>query len=150
MKLFSIYQNKMTNSLTILNNQTVPLQSLPVLKYEDFLELNTKLVLKKECHCVNYYGFLLGNKIKLICCIANDAEHSIYISSAEIEGGNLELKPSFSACHLSFHIFERELHENFGIIYSDHPWLKPMRYAFNRRNPGDRIKNYPFYQIHSE
>jgi len=140
----------MINYSTIVNNQTIPLQSIPVLKYEDFLELNTKWVQRKEFHCVNYYGYLSGNKIKLICCIADDREHNIYISSAEIEKNSLQPNPSFTARHLSFHIFERELHENFGIIYTDHPWLKPMRYAFNRNNQEHQVKNYPFYQIHSE
>ena len=97
------------NYLTILNNQTVPLQNIPVLNYAEFAELNTKMVQKKEYHCVNYYGVLLGKRIKLICCIANDAEHSIHISSSEIEGNSLIPIPSFSANHLSFHIFEREL-----------------------------------------
>ncbi len=139
----------MTNYFTILNNQTIPLQAIPVLKYDEFLELNTKLVQTKEFHCVNYYGFLVDSRIKLICCIANDKEQNIYISSAEIET-NLRSVPSFTARHLSFHIFERELHENFGIDYRDHPWLKPVRYSFNRRKPQEKIENYPFYQIHSE
>ncbi len=139
----------MIKYLTILNNQTIPIQTIPVLNYNEFLELNTKLVEKKEFHCVNYYGFLVNGKIKLICCIANDKEQNIYISSAEIET-NLRSVTSFTARHLSFHIFERELHENFGIDYRDHPWLKPLRYAFNRMKPQGKIENYPFYQIHSE
>lgn len=138
------------NYSVILNNQTIPLQSIPVLKYEDFLELNTKLLQRKELHCVNYYGYLSGSKIKLICCMANDIEHTIYVSSAEIDKDNLQPKSSFTAHHLSFHIFERELHENFGIKYADHPWLKPVRYSYNRSNHENKIENYPFYQIHSE
>ncbi len=39
---------------------------------------------------------------------------------------------SFSAKNLSFEKFEREIHENFGIAYTDHPWLKPVRYSENR------------------
>ena len=140
----------MTNYITILNNQIIPIQDIPVLKYEDFLELNTKLVRNKDCHCVNYYGYLLGSRIKLICCIANDEKHSINISSSEITSNSNDQKPSFSASHLSFHMFERELHENFGINYTDHPWLKPVRYPFNRSDKEARIENYPFYQIHSE
>jgi Ni,Fe-hydrogenase III large subunit len=138
----------MKNYSVIINNQTVPLQSIPVLSYEDFLELNTKLVKRKEFHCVNYYGYLSGSKIKLICCIANDAEQNIYVSTAEIES-NTSLQ-SFTAHHLSFHNFERELHENFNINYKDHPWLKPLRYSFNRNSREQQIENYPFYQIHSE
>ena len=131
------------NYSVIINNQIIPLQSIPVLSYGDFLELNTNLVKRKEFHCVNYYGYLSGGKIKLICCIANDAEHNIYISSAEIESNTSF--PSLTAHHLSFHNFEKELHENFDINYKDHPWLKPLRYSFNRNSKEQQIENYPFY-----
>lgn len=140
----------MPDHLIILNNQTTALENIPVLAYEKFLELNTKLVQRKEFHCVNYYGFANGNKIKLICCVANDNDHNIYISSADIEKDSRQQRPSFTAQHLSFHIFERELNENFGINYSDHPWLKPVRYAYNRNDKNQRIENYPFYQIRTE
>jgi Ni,Fe-hydrogenase III large subunit len=138
----------MINYSAIVNNQTIPLQSIPVLKYEDFLGLNTNLVKRREFHCVNYYGYLSTDKIRLICCIANDMDHTIYVSSAEIESNNS--LPSFTARHFCFHNFERELHENFGINYKNHPWLKPLRYGFNQSNKEQQIKNYPFYQIHSE
>ncbi|MDO8550854.1 MAG: NADH dehydrogenase subunit, partial [Ignavibacteria bacterium] len=45
---------------------------------------------------------------------------------------------------------EREINENFGIKYSDHPWLKPVRYSFNRYDKASEISNYSFYQIESE
>jgi len=138
------------NYSILFNGQAIPLQSIPVLSYDAFLELNLKLVQSRECHCVNYYGFAKGSYIRLICCIANDAEHVIYVSSAEIARGASLSIDSFTAQHLSFHIFERELHENFGIRYTDHPWLKPVRYAFNRDNREDKIENYRFYRIDSE
>ncbi len=138
------------NYSTILNGEVIPLRSIPVLIYDDFLEMNIKLVQSKECHCVNYYGIREDALIKLICCIADDAEHNIIVSCAEILKDDPTPRASFTARHLSFHIFERELHENFGIQYADHPWLKPVRYAFNRANREDRVENFPFYQIHSE
>lgn len=140
----------MTNYSILLNGQAILLQAIPLLKYELFLELNTGLVRNPECHCVNYYGFGVSEGLRLICCVANDAEHVIYVSSAEIPGSGSAPIPSFTAQHLPFHIFERELAENFGIRYTDHPWLKPVRYPFNRHNPGEEIGNYPFYQVHSE
>ena len=45
---------------------------------------------------------------------------------------------------------KENLHENFGINYVNHPWLKPVRYPFNRSYSDNRIENYPFYQIRSE
>lgn len=133
----------------IKNNQTIPLQSIPVLKYEDFLSQNTSYLKEEAKHCVNYFGYPTEGILKLICCIANDTDGTILISSCELNPDEAPL-PSFSTQHLSFHIFEREIHENFGVQYTDHPWLKPVRYAFNRFDKNSEIANYPFYQIHSE
>lgn len=145
----------MSKSVTIRNNQTIPFQTIPVLNYEDFLLLNTSLIKDEENHCVNYFGIPDGEKLKLICCIANDNEHTILVSSSILSLFNSgmagdEPLPSFTAHHLSFHIFERELHENFGVHYTDHPWLKPVRYSFDRADKNSRIVNYPFYRIKSE
>ncbi|MDP1725526.1 MAG: NADH dehydrogenase subunit [Bacteroidota bacterium] len=135
--------------IAIKNNQTIPLQSIPVLGYEDFLSLNTSYLKDEAKHCLNYFGYPTEGTLKLICCVANDTDNTIMISSCVLNQEKI-VYPSFSAQHLSFHIFERELHENFGVQYSDHPWLKPVRYAFNRADKNSEIANYPFYQIHSE
>ncbi len=58
--------------------------------------------------------------------------------------------PSFSKHNLVFEKFEREIHENFGIAYTDHPWLKPVRYPFNRVDKNSAVADYPFFAIESE
>lgn len=134
---------------TIKNNQSIPVTGIPVIDYLAFLELNTSLVSgKPERHCVNYFGYPEDGNIKLICCIADDLEHVIHLSSCSVSP--LENLQSFSSRLLCFEKFEREIHENFGIKYSDHPWLKPVRYAFNRSDISQQIANYPFYSIDSE
>jgi len=57
---------------------------------------------------------------------------------------------SFSAKNLAFSKFEREISENFGIKYADHPWQKPVRYSENRADKSKTIANYPFFTIESE
>lgn len=138
----------MTKTISIKNNQAIPLQDIPVLQYEDFLEHNTSLLKDEANHCVNYFGFRQGGKLKLICCVANDTIHSIHVSSSVVD--NYSSLQSFTHHHLAFHIFERELLENLGLNYTDHPWLKPVRFPFNRVDKNSQIGNYPFYQIKSE
>jgi len=140
----------MITAATIQNNSTIPLREIPVFRYEDFLEMNVKLIGNETHHCVNHFGFHYQDRIKLICCIANDSDATVLISSAELEPGSTKDLPSFTARHLSFQLFERELCENLGLSFKDHPWLKPVRYAFNRIDNIERIENYPFYKIKSD
>jgi Ni,Fe-hydrogenase III large subunit len=137
------------NYIRIKNNQCIPLSSVPVMEYPTFLGTNAvELMREKQNHCVNYYGFPSGDKIKLICCMANDDAQRVYVSSCLVDMD--QEYPSFTAHHLAFEKFEREIHENFGVCYSDHPWLKPVRYAYNRADKSQTIANYPFFSIDSE
>lgn len=136
------------NAISIKNNQQIPFDSIPVLEYEHFLDYNTSLLQIEDNHCVNYYGVSYLGNIKLICCIANDKDGHINISSAEVAPQTtLE---SFSQHHFAFEKFEREIHENFGIHFHNHPWLKPVRYPFNQSDKNNTISNYPFFKIESE
>jgi len=136
-------------TLTIKNNQAVPLSAIPELSYPDFFTLNTGLVAEKpERHCVSYFGYPLKDQVKLICCIADDQDATILLSSCLVQF--TATLPSFTAKLFCFEKFEREIHENFGLKYSDHPWLKPVRYARDRTDKDQTIANYPFYSIESE
>lgn len=137
------------NYKTITNNQTIPVQDIPELNYNDFLRLNTGFLTDSpERHCVNYFGYPAGRQIKLICCIADDATHQIYLSSCLVNTS--DTLDSFTALNYNFEKFEREVHENFGVKYKDHPWLKPVRYAKNRADQSKTIANYPFFAIESD
>jgi Ni,Fe-hydrogenase III large subunit len=140
---------KPTEYLPVKNNQVIALKDIPEYDYEFFLELNVGFLKDNPArHCVNYFGFASGNDVKLICCMADDETHVIDVSSSLV--GHAAILPSFTAQHPNFEKFEREIHENFGINYTDHPWLKPMRYAHDRADQQQKIENYPFYAVESE
>lgn len=131
--------------ISVHNNQAIALKEIPVLSYEDFADLNVYLLRGNPVrHCVNYFGYNQGGNVKLICCIADDRQHEIFVSSALVD--NSTGYPSMTALNHNFEKFEREIHENFGIGYSDHPWLKPMRFAHNRADQNSGIDNYPFFK----
>ncbi|NVN95598.1 MAG: NADH dehydrogenase subunit [Bacteroidetes bacterium] len=137
------------NYISVSNNQRIDIQQIPEITYDLFFELNTGFIISHpERHCVNYYGFKISDKIKLICCIADDNTHEIFISSCII--GDSTTLIAFTSKLLCFEKFEREIHENFGIQYIAHPWLKPLRYPYNRFDKSKTIANYPFYSIDSE
>ena len=137
------------NYISVNNNDTIPVNSIPELDYHGFLELNVSTLMKGAgSHCVNYFGFPYAGKIKLICCIADDDLHVINISSSIVD--TIQPLFSFSKHNLVYEKFEREIHENFGVPYKDHPWLKPVRFPFNRFNKVTTIADYPFFKIESE
>lgn len=137
------------NYTTIVNNQTISVSGIPEIRYDEFIGLNTGFLADSpERHCASYFGYPVGNQIKLICCMADDATHQIYVSSCLVKSG--DTLDSFTARNFNFEKFEREIHENFGVGYKDHPWLKPVRYAKNRFDQSKTIANYPFFAIESD
>ncbi len=134
---------------TVKNNQVIPLVDIPEYSYPEFLDTIISFLADNIArHCVNYFGYRDGENLKLICCVADDDTHNIYLASTSMV--LTDQLPSFTARNSIFEMFEREIHENYGVCYIDHPWLKPYRFAHNRVNEDDTIANYPFYQIDSE
>ncbi len=122
------------------------MEAIPVLSYEQFFDLIALDLMKhKNAHCINYFGHHFPEGIRLFCCIADDDPGIIYLLSGMITKQQ-HLK-SISIHHTAFHVFEREIHERFGIVYTDHPWLKPLRFPWNSHFSGKKAANYPFYSI---
>ena len=135
--------------ISIKNNQCIKFAEIPVLPYAEFYSLiDNKLTTAPDAHCVAYYGVPTGKSVQLICCIADDATHLIDVASAVVEP--TAVLESLTAKHLALQLFEREIHENFGIGFSGHPWLKPVRYPYNAADKSQTMTNYPFYKIDSE
>jgi Ni,Fe-hydrogenase III large subunit len=147
--LFRFYQIKKMSFITIYNQEAIPENSIPALSYDLFMKAVRNLLEDHpERHCVHYFGYRHNGSVRLICCIADDMEHKISVSSTSVRAGS-HLN-SFAAWNFSFEKFERELHENFGIIYSDHPWLKPLRYPENQHDSSKIPAEYPFFKIESD
>jgi Ni,Fe-hydrogenase III large subunit len=138
------------NYLTVKNHETISLKELPVLSYGDFYGHASELLSEKENHCVAYYGYQTENKLKFICCIADDRRGDIKILSHELDNNAKKQLLSLTKDFYGMHIFEREIAENFGIDFIYHPWKKPVRYAHDRADKNQIIDNYPFYRIASE
>jgi Ni,Fe-hydrogenase III large subunit/NADH:ubiquinone oxidoreductase subunit C len=137
-------------SIKIRNNQTVRLQDIPLLAYQEFYDTVSDLLSLAHCHCLNYYAFPYKNKLRFICAIANDHERSIEVLSHETENSKDAHLQALTAKHYAMHCYEREITENFGVIFTHHPWLKPIRYPHDRANKNSAVNDYPFYSIESD
>jgi Ni,Fe-hydrogenase III large subunit len=131
------------------NPLLVPLASLPVMDYKDFIAELGHLMADEDSHCSNYYAFPYRDRLKFICIIASDKDHTLHVLSHEHQQTGLKLS-SISSHHTAFHIFEREISENFGVLFEGHHWLKPVRYPKNSALKENVMDNYPFYSIAGE
>lgn len=136
--------------LRIKNHQSIGLNKIPVTDYESFTGLVLETLKDENTHCVIYYAYRISNGLQFIMTIADDATHDIIIFSHILESSDKQSLASLSEKVIALHIFEREIHENFGIEFIHHPWLKPVRFAHNRANHNLQINDYPFYSIESE
>ena len=110
--------------ITISNGESIPLDNLPLISMKEFHQLALKE--KKEGkRIVNFFGhFAAPGRIRLIICLANDRSKKIHLFSTLAEKSYPSLTPDFPGAHL----FEREIHEQYGIVPENHPWLKGVRH----------------------
>jgi Ni,Fe-hydrogenase III large subunit/NADH:ubiquinone oxidoreductase subunit C len=131
------------------NSSPVAIKEIPVLKYDVFYELVCDLLKNEARHCITYYAAETSGVLKFYCFIADDSNSSIALFSHEAKNDKVILK-SLTPVYSQLQIFEREIHENFGVEFVGHPWLKPVRYSYDRQDKSKIIGNYPFYEIDSE
>lgn len=135
--------------LRIKSNQSVDLNAIACLPYDKFYELVLKMFEQEENHCLSYFAYRKDRGLHFLMAIADDKKQDIILLSHFLNLGEKQALKSLSEKVFALHIFEREIHENFGIQFLSHPWLKPVRFAQNRSNKELKINDYPFYAIKS-
>lgn len=132
------------------NPGVVGLQDIPILNYGDFCDFVDLLMGEEGTHCLSYFVLPGPDQFRFICCMAADENHAVVIFSHVQPVKPLPVLKAISARHFQFHIFEREIHENFGVGFAGHPWLKPVRFPSNGADHSQTMDNYPFYNIIGE
>ena len=142
--------SELSQVLHINNGQSVSLDKLIILTYNNFSVSVLALLQEEYNHCVTYYAFRNQNELQFIMAIADDLQHDIVILSHILKAEEKQELASLTQHIFALHIFEREIYENFGVAFTNHPWLKPVRFANNRADKNIKINDYPFYSIKSE
>lgn len=132
------------------NQESISLSKIPILSYSEFYSEVVSLMEQPQIHCVNYYALQEEDILKFICCLADDVAGDIKVFSHEVPKKEKMQLASVTKEVYAFHIFEREIAENFGVEFIDSPWSKPVRYAFNRADRSKVVNDYPFYKIQSD
>jgi Ni,Fe-hydrogenase III large subunit len=127
------------------NNTAVDIKDITFLSKDDFHTTVSGLLSEKGARCIAYFAVKDEHSHSLFCAVANDDAHDIDVQATRI--GLSDEMDSFVPAHNHLHIFEREIHERHGVRFANHPWLKPVRYPFDRHNSENTPDNYPFFAI---
>lgn len=79
----------------------------------------------------------------LLAVLASDTMGLLYLIATRISGSFPSLTPRLPQVHL----FEREIHEKYGIVPEGHPWLKPVRFPHAR---GPAVGQMEYYRVAGE
>lgn len=129
------------------NPGAIPLSAVPVVEYGEFCAFIDRLMGEEGTHVVAYFAIPLPDRYRFICCMAADENHAILLLSHELAVAGEPALPSLTVRHPQFHLFEREIHENTGVMFDGHPWLKPVRFPVGTAVP---MNDYPFFSMDGE
>ena len=137
--------------LEVLNGEQIEREKIPHLPFVEFRK-NVLNIVKDGGKVVQYFAYQDGAVIKFMIVLRTD---KLFVAGCDAP----EAYPSLSKTCEPFHMFEREIAEQFGIRPEGHPWLKMVRYHSNYRNLPDVFGNdytedipgnYNYYQVDGE
>jgi len=139
----------------------IPLADIPVLDYPEFMADVKVLMADEGCHCVTYHAVPLSAALRFFCCIASDTDHKLFLFSHIQKTSPPPVLDSLTPLLPSFHLFEREIREQYGVEFTGHPWIKPVRFHYREAAQGipetrttkpasSGLHPYPFYTIGGE
>ena len=133
---------------TIGGNTAIPLASIPHLDFKTFANAATDIV-GGGGKVVQYFAYMREDRVRLVAVLRTDR-----LMAATCDAP--ERFPSLTTSAEPFHLFEREIAEQYGLVPEGHPWLKMVRYHANGRGVDDVFGNdysedipgrYDYYRV---
>jgi Ni,Fe-hydrogenase III large subunit len=128
------------------------MSDVPRLTLEALLEELASRV-AEGARVIHYFGYKSGPRPRIMAVLGMDGELLAAWADAD------DLYQSLTQRAPAFHMFERELAEQFGARPLRHPWLKSVRYhpnwlgvpdVFNADYSEDIPGGYPFYRVEGD
>jgi len=141
----------MASFVEILNGTAFHTPRIPHLAFDDFRKQALDIVASGG-KVVQFFAYTDGDAEKMLAVLRTD---TLLAATCDAPASY----PSLSAQCGQFHLFEREIAEQFGIRPEGHPWLKMVRYHSNCRGKMDVFGNdyreeipgnYPYYSVDGE
>ncbi len=133
------------NWAEIKNLQSVSLSEVPRIGFDILREQIIKLI-SNGCRIIQFFGDKEKDGIILYVVLADDEQSRLFAASSifDEQSSYKSITPEVK----SFHLFEREFYEQFGIKPAGHPWLKPVRKGI--AGISDKEIQYEFFKMGGE
>ena len=124
----------MNNLLPIANGEKIKRSDLPHLPFDDFRDTLLNFT-ENGGSVVHYFAYEDDIRLKLLAVLRDDK--SLYVCGSDV----FVEYPAMTAVTEKFHMFEREIAEQYGIKFFGHPWLRMVRYHENYSGREDVFGN---------
>ena len=140
-----------TDFVSIENGRAIGRDRVPQLSFDDFRRKALDIVAEGG-KVVQFFAYPDGDGFRLMAVLRNE---QLLVAGCELP----DKYPSLTAECEPFHMFEREVAEQYGIRPEGHPWLKMVRYHPNQRGikdvfgndySADIPGNYPYYAVEGD
>ncbi|PLX48099.1 MAG: hydrogenase [Desulfobulbaceae bacterium] len=141
----------MDKLLHIRNGEKVNRAEIPCLPFSQFRQ--TLLDFAEEGgQVVQFFAYQESDAVKLLAVLRSDR---LFVTGCEAP----QSFDSLTAVSEKFHMFEREIGEQYGLKAEGHPWLKMVRYHKNYSGTADVFGNdysqdipgnYPYFTVEGE
>jgi Ni,Fe-hydrogenase III large subunit len=141
----------MSNLLQVKNGEKILRSDIPHVPFDDFRKELLDFA-DNGGFIVQFFCYEDQGQTKLLSVVRND---KLYVIGCDI---GTEF-PSLTVENERFHMFEREVAEQYGIRPLDHPWLKHVRYHANLQGKPDIFgndysqdipDNYDYFKVEGE
>lgn len=117
------------NWIVTENNKKINAIEIPSISIDEMKNDIKKL----EKRVIGFFGKQEFDNVRLYVVLADDEYGKFFVSSS-LFTPEMKSYDSFTKDFPSFHMFEREFYEEFGIEPLNHPWLKPVRINQDKYN----------------
>ena len=125
----------MANLLHIQNNERIKRADIPHLDFDSFRQELLELA-SSGGQVVQFFAYEDQGTSKLLAVM----RHNDKLSVGGCDAPGVQF-PSLTAESEKFHMFEREIGEQYGLKAEGHPWLKMVRYHENYSSKEDVFGN---------
>ena len=140
-----------TNFLPVKNGERLDRDRIPRLSFDE-LRAQALQIVGDGGKVVQFFAYQEGDGLEIIAVLRNE---QLLVASCEAP----QRYTSLSSEQEAFHLFERVVAEQFGLVPEEHPWLKMVRYHPNSTGRPDVFGNdyaeeipgnYDYYRVEGE